>query len=328
MAPSQGSQGTPQLINRFLKQEMTRQRKEMNTVNTTSLFMIPIVVGLTVAIFLIGFFLIMAFVLIPLSNLVVPSEPLMNSTQGSWRPRRALASRLLMTTRGLKFTENFLISPITYITGFNAFLGVLLLIVWVDPRPTRCRKTSDSPYKLVAALIYAALLGFSYGTTFVQFQPLLFWLLYSVLSAVIIALLANAYVPNTAYYSDLEHTRYEHWWTRPRFPTFLHALLSLLLIKIGPPFGFLLDTCTEMVSNRWLWKGLSPTEQTTAIAVLTALGNRDERRARSILIGQPPAIAGKIVYVLSKLNLALPAQRQLQLTSRGEQLVQAAMRSP
>jgi len=313
-------------INRLLKREIVRQRKEMSTVNNTSILMIPLVVGITVAVFLIGFFCIMAFVLIPLSTLIVPSEPL--SERVSLRPRRALFGRLIMTTRGLHFTENFLISPITYATGFNFFLGMLLLIVWADPRPSRCRKPSDSVYKLLGGLFYVMILGLSYGTQLAVNQPFLFWLTYIFLSIVVVALLINAHVPNPSYYSDLEHTRYNHWWTRSRFPTYFHALFSLLLAKIGGPFGFVLDSCSEMVTNRWLWRGLSPKEHETLTGVLTALGMNDERRARSLLLGQSPAIAGQVVYALNKLNLVLPAQRKLQLTSRGEQFVQAAMRSP
>ncbi|NER78135.1 MAG: hypothetical protein F6K42_00880 [Leptolyngbya sp. SIO1D8] len=314
-------------LKRLLQREIARKRKEANTFNSTSLLVIPTVVVITVALFLLTVFLLMTWVVLPLSNLISPSDPLLNSRRISIRPGRAAAARLLFTQRGMNFTENYLTNPLTYATGFNVFIGILLLIVLADPRPSRFRKPSDSLYKLVAAIAYAANLGLCYGTSIATGQTALFWLAHSVLGVLTIALLVNAYVPSPAYYSDLKHIHYEPWWQQSQLPSQFHALLSLLLAKIGPPFEFVLDSCGEIISNRWLWKGLKPAEQSTALGVLTALDIQDERRARSLLFSQSPEISGHVIYALKKLDLVESIQRKLHLTSRGEQFMQAARRS-
>lgn len=315
-------------LKRLVQREIARQRKEMSTVTTTSILMLPIVVGLTVALILVVFFLLMTLIVLPLSSAIVPSDPLFDSNRTlSVRPRRALG-RFIYTERGLNFAENFLTNPLTYVTGFNLFLGMLLLIVLAAPRPVRCRKKSDSFYKLLGAIAYIALLGLSYGTPLATTLPIPFWILYAVFAFGIVTLLVHAYVPSPAYYSDLQHTRYDHWWTGRDFPNYFQALFSLFLTRIGAPFGFVLDIGTEMVANRWLWRGLSPAEQRTLMAVLTALADHDELRARSLLANHPPTVSGQVIYVLNKLDIASPAQRKLLLTSRGEQAIFAIGRSP
>ena len=319
------SSGLPHL-KRLFQRELVRQRNEMNTVLSTSVVMVPLVLIITVGTCLMFFFASMALVILPLSNLIVPSESHLSDTSFRFGRRRAFA-RLLFTTRVTNFTNSFFINPLTYVTSFNIFLGLLLLIVCADPRPIKCSKPTDKTYKLIAMGGYTAMLGLSYGTTLVKMQTSLFWLIYSVLALVIMIVLIKAHIPNIAYYSNLQHTRYQHWWTQPAFPTYVHALLSLLLVKIGSPFGFLLDSCEKLITNQWLWKGLNSTELETIFAVLTALGNNDERRVRSILASKPNKISGQVIHILNQLDLASPKQHKLQLTARGEKFMQAAMRT-
>lgn len=202
---------------------------------------------------------------------------------------------LLIMAHILRFT-NYNIDARGLYTGFNIFLAGMLILV------LRCSNPPEEPHAfdkawLAAVIVFILPLLLTHATSLPERIPVLYLVVYIILSFVVLGLLGHVQMEQPA----RDETSRED--------AFLSVILAL--------FGFIAMAYGEITRSSWLWFPPKPDELRIAAWVLCKLA------VERTTLPEARSVHRRILNMLSRLKLVQERDRKLRITLKGQDLVTA-----
>jgi hypothetical protein len=198
----------------------------------------------------------------------------------------------------------FLRRPIWPIHGAVAmYTGVIIFLAWaIASVPINAQRspTGFQPDRtwLAGAAVFLALLVVTYATSLQENHPLLFGVVYVVLSFLALGLAGQ---------TQLNHSPPDVLRQEPRIEGFLLAAAGFVVAAYG-----------ELLSASWLWVPPKPHEVRVAARVLCRLAAESDRPLGT------DTVEDRVVRLLSRLRLTEVMKRQLRLTPKGSDFLRTS----
>jgi hypothetical protein len=190
------------------------------------------------------------------------------------------------------------LDAMAFYTGLNLFLASMLATVMAGAGFLKALQVDKMWF--AAAVVFLLLLVVTYATSLMERAPVLFGIGYALGGFLVLGLLGRA-EPRGPVNDGLDG--------RDCVPGTAVAVATLIVSAYG-----------ELLSASWLWVPPKPHEVRIAARVLCRLAAKENDPLSS------STVEDRVTTLLSRLKLIEVTQQQLHLTSKGQSLVQAAMK--